>query len=144
MGAHIYNTIHHSQCTSKTGVKILIRDGMGFAHIRVTELVYGYLNMTSQPYWFTAYEQTDSLSEEVTDSSAGTAIATGFKTYNGMISTIKLNGELLHHWRLQNILVNQLYLLLMLRIDIWRRKLQNNWLLVRLMFYSGFSGYSLL
>ena len=94
MGAHIYNTIPHSQCTSKTGVKILIRDGMGFAHIRVTELVYGYLNMTSQPYWFTAYEQTDSLSGEVTDSSAGTAIATGFKTYNGMISTIKLNGEI--------------------------------------------------
>jgi len=144
VGAHIYNTIPHSQCTSKTGVKILIRDGMGFAHIRVTELVYGYLNMTSQPYWFTAYEQTDSLSGEVTDSSAGTAIATGFKTYNGMISTIKLNGELLHHWRLQNTLVNQLYLLLMLRIDIWRRKLQNNWLLVRSMFYSGFSGYSLL
>lgn len=98
VGAHIYTTTHHSQCSPKTGVKnviILIGDGMGFAHVRVTELVYGHLNMTSQPYWITAFGQTYSLSGEVTDSAAaGTAIATGFKTYNGMISTVKLNGEI--------------------------------------------------
>ncbi|ABR56126.1 MULTISPECIES: alkaline phosphatase [Methanococcaceae] len=77
------------------GVKnviILIGDGMGFSQLKLTKQCYGHLSMEDIPS--TGFELTDSLSGEVTDSAAaGTAIATGFKTYNGMISTIK-KGEI--------------------------------------------------
>ncbi|GBF36395.1 alkaline phosphatase [Methanofervidicoccus abyssi] len=83
---------------SNGGVKnviILIGDGMGLAHIEITKICYGHLNMEDMPY--TGYELTDSLSGPVTDSAAaGTAIATGFKTYNGMISTVKVNDKLVN------------------------------------------------
>ena len=80
------------------GVKnviILIGDGMGFGQMEITRLCYGYLNMENMPYY--GYELTDSLSGPVTDSAAaGTAIATGFKTYNKMISTIKVNNRVVN------------------------------------------------
>ncbi len=71
-------------------VILLIGDGMGFAQLHLTELTYGNLTMENYSWDSTGFELTDSLSGEVTDSAAaGTAIATGFKTYNGMISTLK-------------------------------------------------------
>ncbi|ALM76338.1 alkaline phosphatase [Thermococcus barophilus] len=76
--------------TPASGVKniiLIIGDGMGFAHIQLTRIVYGKLNLEDFPY--TGYEMTYSLSGEVTDSAAAaTALATGIKTYNGMISTV--------------------------------------------------------
>ncbi len=76
------------------GVKniiILVGDGMGFSQLQLTRETYGHLAMEDMPS--TGFELTDSLSGEVTDSAAaGTAIATGFKTYNGMISTVRDNG----------------------------------------------------
>jgi len=76
-------------------VIVLIGDGMGFGQVQLTKLVYGHLNIENIPY--TGFELTDSLSGEVTDSAAaGTAIATGFKTYNGMISTLKFDGKVVN------------------------------------------------
>ncbi|WP_456472725.1 alkaline phosphatase [Methanocaldococcus sp.] len=73
-------------------VIILIGDGMGISQLYITKLCYGHLAMQDFPY--TGYEMTDSLSGEVTDSAAaGTAIATGFKTYNGMISQVYIDGK---------------------------------------------------
>ncbi len=75
-------------------VILLIGDGMGFPQLHITELVYGNLTMEHFNWTCVGFELTDSLSGEVTDSAAaGTAIATGFKTYNGMISTLKLNNK---------------------------------------------------
>ncbi|AEC51613.1 alkaline phosphatase IV precursor [Pyrococcus sp. NA2] len=69
---------------------LLIGDGMGFAQVQLTRLVYGHLNMEEFPY--TGFLLTDSLSGEVTDSAAaGTAIATGVKTYNRMISMLNIS-----------------------------------------------------
>lgn len=83
---------------SNSGVKnviILVGDGMGLAHTEVTKICHGPLNMEDMPYM--GYELTDSLSGPVTDSAAaGTAIATGFKTHNRMISTIKVNDKLVN------------------------------------------------
>ncbi|HIQ39330.1 MAG TPA: alkaline phosphatase [Methanothermococcus okinawensis] len=80
------------------GVKniiVLIGDGMGFSQVEITRLCYGHLNMEDMSYL--GYELTDSLSGPVTDSAAaGTAIATGFKTYNGMISTIKIGDKVVN------------------------------------------------
>lgn len=84
--------------TPHSGVKniiILIGDGMGLGHVEITKLVYGHLNMENFPV--TGFELTDSLSGEVTDSAAaGTAIATGAKTYNGMISVTNVTGEIVN------------------------------------------------
>jgi len=80
------------------GVKnviVLIGDGMGVGQVEITKLCYGHLNMEDLTYG--GYELTDSLSGPVTDSAAaGTAIATGFKTYNGMISTVKVGDKLVN------------------------------------------------
>ena len=80
------------------GVKnviILIGDGMGVGQVEITKLCYGHLNMEDMPY--AGFELTDSLSGPVTDSAAaGTAIATGFKTYNKMISTVKVRGKVVN------------------------------------------------
>ncbi|WP_456419421.1 alkaline phosphatase [Methanocaldococcus infernus] len=73
-------------------VIVLIGDGMGISQVYITKLCYGHLAMEDFPY--SGYEMTDSLSGEVTDSAAaGTAIATGFKTYNKIISQVKNNGK---------------------------------------------------
>ncbi|WP_198300092.1 alkaline phosphatase [Thermococcus thioreducens] len=77
------------------GVKnviLIIGDGMGFAHLQLTRLVYGPLNIEKMPY--SGVEMTYSRSGEVTDSAASaTALATGIMTYNGMISTVKEGGK---------------------------------------------------
>ncbi len=76
-------------------VILMIGDGMGFAQLHLTELTFGNTTMEHFNWTSTGYELTDSLSGEVTDSAAaGTALATGFKTYNGMISTVIKNGKL--------------------------------------------------
>lgn len=84
-------------CVSGTDVKnviLLIGDGMGFPQMHVTKIVHKNLTMEGFNWTFVGYELTDSLSGEVPDSAAaGTAIATGFKTYNGMVSTLALNNR---------------------------------------------------
>ncbi|MDK2914871.1 MAG: alkaline phosphatase [Thermococcaceae archaeon] len=83
----------YSHQSAVKNVIILIGDGMGVAHVEITKLVYGHLNMEDFPV--TGLELTDSLSGEVTDSAAaGTAIATGVKTYNGMISVTNVTGRI--------------------------------------------------
>jgi len=80
------------------GVKnviILIGDGMGVGQVEITRLCHGHLHMEDMSYG--GYELTGSLSGPVTDSAAaGTAIATGFKTYNRMISTVKVGNRIVN------------------------------------------------
>lgn len=65
-------------------VIFLIGDGMGLAHVTLTDFVFGDLNMMKMPY--TGFASTYSNSNTITDSAAaGTALSTGFKTDNGMI-----------------------------------------------------------
>jgi len=66
-------------------VIFLIGDGMGLAHITLTSYFVGKpLEMMKMPYSGLMY--TYSANSFVTDSAAaGTALATGYKTFNGMI-----------------------------------------------------------
>lgn len=67
-------------------VILMIGDGMGFDHMSVARYCKGQqMHMDKLPY--TGYMTTHSSDSYVTDSAAaGTAIATGYKTYNGAIS----------------------------------------------------------
>ena len=70
------------------GVKnviFLIGDGMGLAHVTLTSYFVGKpLEMMKMPY--IGFMHTYSANSLVTDSAAaGTALATGYKTFNGMI-----------------------------------------------------------
>lgn len=70
---------------------LLIGDGMGINHIRLTELVFGKLNITIIPNigGTIGLALTFSLISEIPDSAAaGTAIATGFLTDNRFISMV--------------------------------------------------------
>ncbi|MDI6828145.1 MAG: alkaline phosphatase [Armatimonadota bacterium] len=72
-------------------VILMIGDGMGIAQIALTriklEREYAVLNMDSMPN--TALVKTHSANSTVTDSAAaGTALATGFKTNNGMVGVL--------------------------------------------------------
>lgn len=69
-------------------VILMIGDGMGFAQVTLARLSADHpLNMDSMKY--AAFVKTQSADATVTDSAAaGTALATGFKTNNGMISTL--------------------------------------------------------
>jgi alkaline phosphatase len=72
-------------------VIMLIGDGMGLAQVTLARLSLSEssppLNMDSMPY--TAFVKTHSADATITDSAAaGTGLATGFKTNNGMISTL--------------------------------------------------------
>ena len=89
-----YTNVTYQQPTTKVkNVIFLIGDGMGLSHIRLTQLAYGRLALE----YFTdiGIVYTDTLSGEVPDSAAaGTALATGVKTENGMISMVPVNGKL--------------------------------------------------
>jgi len=70
---------------------LMIGDGMGFEHIKLAQLVevgeYSSLNM--QQLMWNASVTTSSANAAVTDSAAaGTALATGNKTNNGMIGVL--------------------------------------------------------
>jgi alkaline phosphatase len=66
-------------------VIVLVGDGMGFDHIQTTAFVHDSLEMES--FDATGYTKTYQLDGQVTDSAAaGTALATGFKAYNGQVS----------------------------------------------------------
>lgn len=70
---------------------LMIGDGMGYEHVKLAQLVevgdYGSLTM-QQLTWNTSVT-THSANQAITDSAAaGTAIATGFKTDNGMIGIL--------------------------------------------------------
>lgn len=74
-------------------IVLLIGDGMGYSHFYVLQLVYGYSNMTLL-FNNVGIAFTSALDNVVPDSAgAGTAIATGFKTLNRMISMIEINGR---------------------------------------------------
>ena len=70
-------------------VILMIGDGMGFEHVKLAQWVEmgvnGTLSMQELP--IQAEVQTRNIENTVTDSAAsGTAIATGYKTYNGILS----------------------------------------------------------
>lgn len=66
-------------------VIVLIGDGMGFDHIQTTAHVHDSLKL--ETFDSTGYTKTYQLDGQVTDSAAaGTALATGFKAYNGQLS----------------------------------------------------------
>lgn len=87
------NVVYQQPTTKVRNIIFLIGDGMGLSHIRLTQLAYGRLALE----YFTdiGIVYTDSLSGEVTDSAAaGTALATGVKTENRVISMVPVNGKL--------------------------------------------------
>jgi len=74
-----------AESSEPKNVIFMIGDGMGVNHVTLTRAVAGELNMDKLPYGgiMTTYSM-DSL---ITDSAAaGTALATGYKTNNGIIS----------------------------------------------------------
>jgi len=80
--------IHAAQSQSPKNVILLIGDGMGVSQVVLARLTLDKpLNMDSMPH--TAFVKTYSANSTVSDSAAaGTALATGYKTNNGMISTL--------------------------------------------------------
>lgn len=78
---------------SPRNIILLIGDGMGINQLYATQLVYDYLNMTSL-FTVVGVSSTDALDNVVPDSAgAGTALATGFKTLNRMISMIEVDDK---------------------------------------------------
>jgi alkaline phosphatase len=80
-----------SWAASPKNVILMIGDGMGLATVTLARLSLAppatSLNMDSMKY--TGFAQTHAANATVTDSAAaGTALATGYKTNNGMISTL--------------------------------------------------------
>ncbi|MCC5907182.1 MAG: alkaline phosphatase [Balneolaceae bacterium] len=72
---------------------LLIGDGMSYPQISATELHIGSLNMTSMPS--KGMISTFSKDQKITDSAAAaTALATGYKTNNGMLSILPDGTEL--------------------------------------------------
>lgn len=67
---------------------LLIGDGMGYAQLQAAIMhAADSLNMQKMPY--TGFQKTASRNDEITDSgAAGTALATGNKTNNGMIGVL--------------------------------------------------------
>ncbi|MFC1502320.1 alkaline phosphatase [bacterium] len=64
---------------------LFIGDGMGTAHVTAAKTVNGSLNMERLPVG--GFLTTHSINKYITDSAAsGTALATGYKTYNGAIA----------------------------------------------------------
>lgn len=68
-----------------TNIILFIGDGMGVSHITAGKIVKGYLNL--ERFKVVGLFTTHAHNALVTDSAAGaTALATGYKTYNGAIS----------------------------------------------------------
>lgn len=79
--------------TPPKNIIILIGDGMGAGHVTAAKTVSGTINM--ERFVIAGLVTTHPHGEYVTDSAAGgTAMATGFKTYNGAIS-VDPEGEVL-------------------------------------------------
>jgi alkaline phosphatase len=80
---------------SNLSIILMIGDGMGYNHIELANLVeYGTtdnLTMEKLPYLISI--RTNNVENKITDSAAAvTAIATGYKTYNGYID-VDINGD---------------------------------------------------
>ncbi|MDY6984923.1 MAG: alkaline phosphatase [Candidatus Thermoplasmatota archaeon] len=74
-----------AESSEPKNVIFMIGDGMGVNHITLTRTVDGELNMDKFPYG--GIVTTHSMNSLITDSAAaGTALATGYKTNNGIIS----------------------------------------------------------
>ena len=64
---------------------LLIGDGMGLSHVTASKVAEGYLNL--ERFRIGGFCTTHAHGALVTDSAAsGTALATGYKSYNGAIS----------------------------------------------------------
>lgn len=69
-------------------VIIMIGDGMGFNHLEATKQAYGLDSLNMENVVVKAESKTNSLFWATTDSAAGgTALSSGIRTINGMIST---------------------------------------------------------
>jgi len=67
---------------------LLIGDGMGYAQLQAG-IIHAADSMHMQKLPYTGFQNTSSLDDEITDSgAAGTALATGNKTNNGMIGML--------------------------------------------------------
>jgi len=76
-------------------VIFMIGDGMGVSHVTLTRVVTGDLNMDKFPYGGIVTTYPLSSSGLITDSAAaGTALATGHKTNNGVISQMPTGEKL--------------------------------------------------
>ncbi|MEM4475711.1 MAG: alkaline phosphatase [Desulfurococcaceae archaeon] len=91
------NSTHSSSCPYRPiglgprNVILLIGDGMSYNHIFATLLMHGSLNLTLLNTTGIAF--TYSADSIVTDSAAAaTAMATGFRTLNVMVSMVEVNG----------------------------------------------------
>jgi alkaline phosphatase len=78
----------HEQRPEPKNIILLIGDGMGYAQLQAAIMhATDSLNMQKMPY--TGFQKTASLNDEITDSgAAGTALASGSKTNNGMIGML--------------------------------------------------------
>lgn len=73
-------------------VIIMIGDGMGFNHLEATKQAYGLDSLNMEDVVVKAESKTNSLFWATTDSAAGgTALSSGIRTINGMISTYALD-----------------------------------------------------
>lgn len=73
-------------------VIIMIGDGMGFNHLEATKKEYGLDSLNMEDVVVKSESKTNSLFWATTDSAAGgTALSSGIRTINGMISTYALD-----------------------------------------------------
>ncbi len=73
-------------------VIIMIGDGMGFNHLEATKKEYGLDELNMEDVVVKAESKTNSLFWQTTDSAAGgTALSSGIRTINGMVSTYALD-----------------------------------------------------
>ena len=73
-------------------VIVMIGDGMGFNHLEATKQKYGIDELNMEKVIVAGESKTNSIFEVTTDSAAGgTALSSGIRTINGMISTYALD-----------------------------------------------------
>ena len=73
-------------------VIVMIGDGMGFNHLEATKQKYGIETLEMEKTVLHAESKTNSLFWATTDSAAGgTALSSGIRTINGMVSTYALD-----------------------------------------------------
>jgi alkaline phosphatase len=71
--------------TQAKNVIVLIGDGMGPEHTELGRLVYGPMVIEALPWQAEGWTDTTSLSGVTWSCAAGTALATGYETYNGWV-----------------------------------------------------------
>ena len=88
------NMITHLNEVNDANIKydnviLLIGDGMGFNQIEATKIAYGVSQLFMETLPVKSQSETRSYDNKITDSAAGaTALATGYRTFNGEISKL--------------------------------------------------------